>query len=496
MTHEELERMCIQASALRDAGNLEAALDLWQRAAAHGSGRALNNLGADAYSGGDIAEAKRLFSLAAAAQPPDAYAMFNLGILADEDGQHDLASRYFEQAGENGHADGAHNRGQIAMKQQDMEAACIWWQRAAELGHKDAAYNLGIFASKRGDNDGARIWFTRAAELGHAEGMNNLGVALKKAGDRAGALELYERAAAAGSTQALYNLSEIAEGEHRIEDAIAWMQRATEGDDERAYRELARLQLLEQLENDFDVNPLAPDDLISRLETLEAAAHRTDLEDSARLKYFATYVRAMCREPESYQDLEARIAQWSDPFLLGAVIENLDTRDGDSGFHEDCVASVLLNPATKREVLFEQAHAADWGSDLSGTMANIVFHAASTRQDIDYLDLASLIYRYLILSDDGIIFHRCDKAYEEEELLEDLRTAFMQFQQAHAPSALDVEDLEDLEEDERLALASHPMTPLPILRTLAADADSDVRRFVATNPSSDEEIRSIAALLK
>jgi len=497
LTHEELERLCDEGHSLKAQGDLQSALDIWQRAAARGSGRALNILGAEAHARGDLAEAKRLFSLAIAADPPDVWAMFNLGVLANQDGDTDLAMHHFEQAGANGHMGGAHNRAQMAKQQQDMKTARYWWQQAAELGHRDAAYNLGILAKKEGDTANARTWFERSAELGHADGMNNLGAALMAEGDLSRALELYERAAEAGSTSAMHNLSQIAEGKYVYVDAITWMKRASDAGDERAHRELSRLQLVAHLELDSSVTSLTDDDLVACREAIRTAAYRTDLVDSERRKLFAVYVRSMCIDIESYRDLEVVIEQCDDPLLLRDVIPNLDSRSSsDDPEHDECVASVLRNPATDLSVLLDQARRAQWMPYLNGTLATAVFRAASKRDDISYFGLGDLVESYLTTSEDNILFMAYEDGDPKQGLLEDLKNAFLEFQESHPLDASDWEDFENGDPWEQIALASHPMTPPPVLRVLAAHENSHVRRFVAGNPSSDNEIRAIAALLK
>jgi len=491
MTHEELERLCDEGHSLKAQGDLKSALDIWQRAAAHGSGRALNILGAEAHARGDLAEAKRLFSLAIAADPPEAWAMFNLGVLANQDGDNDLAMHFFEQAGASGHMDGAHNRAQMAEQQHDMETARSWWERAAELGHKDAAYNLGILANREGDTAKARTWFERSAELGHPNGMNNLGVALSAEGEHARAIELYKRAAEAGNITAMHNMSHIAEAKYKYADAITWIKRASDAGDELAQRELARLQLVARLERDINITPLTDEDLAANRETIETAAYRTDLADSERQKLFAIYVRSMCSEVESYRELENRIERCNDSLLLSIVIPNLDGATGmDDPEYYDCVASVLSNPATEWQVIWG-------GSGLNGTLATIVFRAASKRDDISYFVLGDLVESYLTTSEDDIHFQNWETGMNPKEgFLEELRSAFLEFQESCPLDARDWEDFENMDNWEQILLASHPMTSPPVLRILAANENSHVRRLVEENPSSDDETRAIVAKLK
>jgi TPR repeat protein len=243
VTDEDLNSLCDQARDLWHAGEAEAAVNLWTRAADAGSARAVYNLGYVAESRGDRPEAERLYTIAASADPPFPLAIYNLSVFAIADQKLDLAVELSEKAAALGVAMAALNRGQIASWASDITTAKVWWERAAELGDDgSSAYNLGIHATDEGDRASARRWFERSAELGYPDGMNNFGVLLRQEGDLAGSMEMYERAAEAGSTLAMGNLAELAESTGRMAEAEQWLQRAADAGDEAAAAKLTRIR--------------------------------------------------------------------------------------------------------------------------------------------------------------------------------------------------------------------------------------------------------------
>ena len=71
-------------------------------------------------------------------------------------------------------------------------------------------YNLGVLAKEEGDRGAARGWCVRAADAGHAGAMNILGVLAYEEGDRGAARDWYVRAADAGNADAMHNLGVLA----------------------------------------------------------------------------------------------------------------------------------------------------------------------------------------------------------------------------------------------------------------------------------------------
>lgn len=235
------EQLCDEAVTLYNDGNAADAIRLWEQAADIGSPRALYNLGHMAELAGDIAEAKRLYSLACVAIPPFPLAFHNLSVLAMADEDLDTAAELAEAAAHYGVVHGAFNRAQIALWADDLDTAEHWWQCAVELGDGRAAYNLGITAKQNDDPVAAQEWFRIAAELGDADGMNDYAVGLRIAGRDSQAQEWYQRAAAGGSTNAMRNLADIALVDDDVAQARFWLEQAVLAGDEEARDQLAVL---------------------------------------------------------------------------------------------------------------------------------------------------------------------------------------------------------------------------------------------------------------
>lgn len=239
---DDSEVLCDQALELFNASDTPGAVRLWQQAADLGSSRGLYNLGVVAEGRGDTDEAKRLYGLACACEPPFPLAFHNLAGMAIADDELDLAAELAETAAELGVAQGAFNRAQIALWADDMDTARHWWRRAVDLGDETAAYNLGMSAKIDGDETAAQEWFRIAAERGSADGMNDYAVGLRIAGDHDEAHVWFERAAASGSTNAMRNLGDITLLDGDVDQARNWYEQAAAGGDEAASEQLALLQ--------------------------------------------------------------------------------------------------------------------------------------------------------------------------------------------------------------------------------------------------------------
>ena len=167
-----------------------------------------------------------------AAEAGDAVAMFNLGVLLEED-EPAAARAWYEQAVEAGETDAMLNLG-LLLKEDEPAVARSWYERAAEAGDAGAMLNLGLLLE---DDDPAaeRSWYERAAAAGHAGAMFNLGLLLEE-DDPAAARAWYERAAEAGDADAMLNLGLLLE-EDDPDAAQAWYDRGAEA--EQARRRLA-----------------------------------------------------------------------------------------------------------------------------------------------------------------------------------------------------------------------------------------------------------------
>lgn len=232
----DLEVMCDRARDLDVAGQKDEAITIWTNAARHGSSRALYNLGVIAIDSGEE-EALKYFTPAAESDPPNGDAYHALSILAWD---HDLrrAAALAERAAELGVAAAAYNMGQIAQENGEPEIAFRWWSRAVELGDCEAVYNLGVYYLNQDDEESAAGMFQRSAELGYPDGMNNHAVLLRKDDEYDEAMEWYLRGADAGSVLAMNNLADIALDEGRPDEARQWWQKAADAGDASAISRL------------------------------------------------------------------------------------------------------------------------------------------------------------------------------------------------------------------------------------------------------------------
>lgn len=122
----------------------------------------------------------------------------------------------------------------------DLEQSVTWYERAAGQGVPAALNNLARFyAEGRGverDTDQAVLLWSQAARLGHPHAQYNLGLALFRgewiAQDQAGAVQWFLQSAAAGLPEAQFAAGQIFErGIHRDVDlprAVDWYIRAAD----------------------------------------------------------------------------------------------------------------------------------------------------------------------------------------------------------------------------------------------------------------------------
>ncbi|MFJ8949157.1 tetratricopeptide repeat protein [Streptomyces sp. NPDC102381] len=120
-----------------------------------------------------------------------------------------VATSAWQRAADTGRSSAMFNLGVLLNDQGDTDHARAWWQRAADTGDTDAMHNLGILLNNQGDTDHARTWYTRAADTGHTSAMVNLGILLNNQGDTDHARTWYTRAADTGHTDAAAALSAL-----------------------------------------------------------------------------------------------------------------------------------------------------------------------------------------------------------------------------------------------------------------------------------------------
>ena len=210
------------------------------RSAAAGDTDAMFNVGVLAEGEGDVAGARDWYEQAAAGGHTDA--MYNLGVLADGEGDVAGARTWWEQAAAGGHTSAMNNLGVLVAGEGDVAGARTWWEQAAAAGNLNAMMNLGGRAWDEGDVSAARDWYERAAAAGHPDAPESLGeLAWDEDDDVSAARYWYERAAAEGRPDALRCLGHLAEDEGDVAGARIWWERAAAGGDSSSMKNLGNL---------------------------------------------------------------------------------------------------------------------------------------------------------------------------------------------------------------------------------------------------------------
>ena len=113
---------------------------------------------------GDLDQAERWYRQAAewfarAAERGNAGAMYNLGFIREDQGDHDAARELWERAVERGHPHAASRLGVLHLRQQRHDAGVVWLRRAVEeFDDRAATATLAGFYAHVGDTDRARFW--------------------------------------------------------------------------------------------------------------------------------------------------------------------------------------------------------------------------------------------------------------------------------------------------------------------------------------------------
>ena len=113
----------------------------------------------------------------ALAREGDPDAMCRLAILLSPSDP-DEAVRWYTRAAELGHRGSMYNLGAMVQKSQRDEAR-KWWARAAALEDPGAMFGLGRLAEEDGDADEASRWFDKAEDTGDPLAANWLALRLE-----------------------------------------------------------------------------------------------------------------------------------------------------------------------------------------------------------------------------------------------------------------------------------------------------------------------------
>ena len=237
--------------------NIVDTVEWLEKAADAGNSDSMLKLGLIYHAGDGIEKnlkkAFELYHKAAKAENPEA--MHNLGAMyyAGEGTEKDIpqAVRWLEKAAAAGNVQAMYNvaiayyNGQGIT--QDYTKAVEWFRKAADANDLAAIYNLALAYLDIADYTNAKKRFEKAAETGNIEAMYNLGVmyyngyGVNRDFETAG--QWYSKAAQAGETNAMVNLGLMHDegiGTPKDPDkAVQWYQKAADAGNPRAMSNLA-----------------------------------------------------------------------------------------------------------------------------------------------------------------------------------------------------------------------------------------------------------------
>ena len=173
-----------------------------------------------ALSAGSLFSAEVDSHLRAAARDGDVDAMVALAGELNAAGHHYGAGYWYTRAGEAGDDRGMYQLGLMAQGDGDAAAARNWHLLAAVKGNAYSMWELAVVASDNGDQEKAERWCRRAAGMGHPEAMFRVGVRALNGDNRAAAEELFIRAVALGHHQSMDALGMLHEHRGDIAGAI------------------------------------------------------------------------------------------------------------------------------------------------------------------------------------------------------------------------------------------------------------------------------------
>lgn len=195
-------------------------LELYQQAASHGAGNAMNNLGLRAKQEGRIEDAVSLYQQAISAGSE--FAILNLGGLYQMTGDYDKSEQVLISALDKDDlikAEGLNKLGNLysdhGFRKYSLAKAEEYYLKSIALNNDAALNNIGMLYIDMDKYSGAYAYIKLAADRNLPGAVNNLG-SLYRYGygvkqDYAKALSLFQRAAELGSSSGLYNIASMYE---------------------------------------------------------------------------------------------------------------------------------------------------------------------------------------------------------------------------------------------------------------------------------------------
>ncbi len=251
-----------EAKANYEAGNYDAALLGFQRAAEAGSAEATGYVGTSylcAEGTRQELDLARLWLLRAA-ELRDARAMYALGVAHEtrqifQNPTLSRARNWYRKSASLGYVDAMRSLARLHRADGAADSALVWYEKAAQAGSVDALVDAGrIYEEGRltgGANpDSARVRYHKAAEQGSAPAMFEMGriyqegVGVKR--NYPVARVWYERSAAAGSADAMNQLGILHQKGLGVppsrDEALHWYHQAADAGSAEARRNLAALE--------------------------------------------------------------------------------------------------------------------------------------------------------------------------------------------------------------------------------------------------------------
>ena len=297
----QVKRYDVAERALRRAISESDADDSWV-------GLLSNELGAVLTTLNRHEEAEHAFERAAHLdRSPEA--MINLATTLAQRGDEPGAERWLRKAAELGHTGAMDDLVGLLAARGD-QAAMTWCQIALRAGDAMPTSRLAFYYQEAGDLAAAEFLLREAAYLKDPLTWFNLGQILVQRGDLDEAREFYRKAADAGHGASFTALGTLAEDAGDLEEARQHYRHGVAVDDPGAMRELGRLLLADDEENEQD------DDREHLAEACELLERASDLGDDRAPVFLAALLYQSGRPQAAAQRLRKAAEMGSAPAMV------------------------------------------------------------------------------------------------------------------------------------------------------------------------------------
>ena len=180
----------------------------------------------------------------------DARAPLNLALALTEDDDFERAEAVFRIGAERGDAAAASNLGCLLLDRDATTEAMEAWERGAELGSPAAINNLARLLLDCGEHARARRLFLSGADSGDADSAFFAGNLEREAGNTSEALRFYGQARNGGHAEGCFNYGRLLMEANRLDEAKDVMREAATSADPRVSD--AAKMALQKLEGEPD----------------------------------------------------------------------------------------------------------------------------------------------------------------------------------------------------------------------------------------------------